>query len=96
MLKVIRNLLLKIVNDIDAGNSHASEEEEMKILEFISEFTNKQEKLSKYQAYHYLNISRASFDNYVKEGKIPPGRKQQGFTPKFWYKKDLDKYLENK
>jgi excisionase family DNA binding protein len=60
-------------------------------LSFIS---NKNEKLSKYQACKYLNISRATFDNYVREGKIPKGRKQQGFKELFFYKKDLDKYLE--
>lgn len=96
MLKVIRTILVKIVNDIDAGNSNLSSEECQEIIEHLTFISNKNEKLSKYQAYNYLKISRASFDNYVKEGKIPKGRKQQGFTEKFWYKSDLDKYLENK
>ena len=43
----------------------------------------------------YLNISRATFDNYVRAGKIPKGRKQQGFKELFFYKKDLDKFKEN-
>lgn len=47
-------------------------------------------KLSKYQACKYLNVSRATFDNYVRDKKIPKGRKQQGFKELFWYKKDLD------
>lgn len=57
--------------------------------------TNKNEKLSKYQACKYLKVSRATFDNYVKAKKIPNGRKQIGFKELFWYKKDLDKFIEN-
>ena len=34
-------------------------------------------------------------DNYVRAGKIPKGRKQQGFKELFFYKKDLDKFKEN-
>ena len=49
-------------------------------------------KYSKYQAINYLNISRATFDNYVADGKIPKGRKQQGFKEIFWLKSDLDKF----
>ena len=87
MLSIIKELLLKIINDIDTGNSNLSAN-----LSFIS---NKNEKLSKYQACKYLNISRATFDNYVRAGKIPKGRKQQGFKELFFYKKDLDKFKEN-
>lgn len=53
------------------------------------------EKLSKYQVCKYLKISRATFDNYVKAKKIPKGRKQIGFKELFWYKKDLDKFIED-
>ena len=50
--------------------------------------------MSKYEAYSYLNISRAKFDNLVKEGKIPQGKKQQGFKELSWYKKDLDLFIK--
>lgn len=43
----------------------------------------------------YLNVSRATFDRYVSEGKIPPGKKEQGFKELFWVKKDLDNFLNN-
>jgi predicted DNA-binding transcriptional regulator AlpA len=49
--------------------------------------------MSKYQAYTYLNMSRATFDNLVREGKLPKGVKVAGFKELFWYKKDLDKAL---
>lgn len=95
MLKIIRETLLKIVNDIDTGNSNLSPEECEEVIEYLSGITNKNEKLSKYQACKYLKVSRATFDNYVKAKKIPNGRKQIGFKELFWYKKDLDKFIEN-
>lgn len=96
MMKIIKDLLIKIINDIDTGNSNLSPSECEEVIDYITTLSNKNEKLSKYQSCKYLNISRASFDNYVREGKIPEGRKQQGFTEKFWFKKDLDKYKEIK
>ena len=59
-------------------------------------FTEKDIPMSKYQAFNYLHISRATFDNLVREGKIPQGKKQQGFNELQWFKKDLDTYRENK
>lgn len=50
--------------------------------------------MSKYQAYTYLNISRATFDNLVRTGKIPRGKKIAGFKELAWYKKDLKKLLK--
>ena len=79
MMRLIKELLLKIVNDIDTGNSNLSTEEWEEVIEYLSEITNKNEKLSKYQACKYLKVSRATFDNYVRAGKIPKGRKQIGF-----------------
>lgn len=35
--------------------------------------------MSKIQACDYLGVSRATFDNYVKNGWIPKGYKQDGF-----------------
>lgn len=83
MMKIIKELLLKIVNDIDTGNSNLSADECIEVIDYLSGITNKNEKLSKYQACKYLKISRATFDNHVREGKLPKGRKQQGFTEKF-------------
>lgn len=53
MLKIIREILLKIVNDIDTGNSNLSPEECEEVIEYLSGITNKNEKLSKYQACKY-------------------------------------------
>lgn len=99
MLKVIRNLLQRLLDDIDAGNSNISESDAIEIIDSLKRFTNKEKALSKYAACQYLNMSRATFDRYVTEGKLPKGKHEIGFKEKFWLKKDLDeciKKLSNK
>lgn len=89
MLQRIRKYLLQSVDDIDSGNSNITEEEAMQIAKAIREIVRKDIPMSKYQAYTYLGISRAKFDNLVREGKIPRGRKMPGFKELMWLKKDL-------
>lgn len=89
MLQTIKRLLLGIVDDIDAGNSNIDEEEAMQIIKTIRAYSRKDFPMSKYQAYTFLNISRATFDNYVRAGKIPRGKKVAGFKELQWFKKDL-------
>ncbi len=95
MLKVIRNLLVKIVDNIDAGNSNVTENEAMELAKVLQSYTDKTGRLSKYQAYQYLNISRATFDNYVRAGKLPKGKHKAGFKELSWSKKDLDDFIKN-
>ena len=94
MLKVIRNLLQNIIQDIDAGNSNISEKYAIEIVKALSEYTRKDKGISKYSACEYLNVSRATFDRYVAEGKLPKGKHEIGFKEKFWLKKDLDECIK--
>ena len=94
MLKVIRNLLQNIIQDIDAGNSNISENDSIEIIKALSEYTRKDKGISKYAACEYLNISRATFDRYVSEGKLPKGKHEIGFKEKFWLRKDLDECIK--
>ena len=100
MLKMMKKLemlklgLEQIINNIDCGNSNATDEEIDGILDIVNKTTNTQNKLSKDQACKYLNISRATFDNWVRDGKVPKGKKEQGFKELFWIKSDLDKIKE--
>lgn len=93
MLKIIRNLLVNIIDRIDSGNTNITEEEGLEVINYLNKFNNKDEGISKYSACQYLNISRATFDNLVKEGKLPEGKHIQGFKEKRWYRKDLDDYV---
>ena len=65
MLRVIRSLLLKIINDIDTGNSNITQEESLEIIDTLKRFTDRERRMSKYEACKYLNVSRATFDNSV-------------------------------
>lgn len=94
MIKVIRRLLVKLIGDIDAGNSELSENETIEVAEFLHRISDRTERLSKYKACEYLNVSRATFDNYVRAGKIPEGKHTAGFKEKSWNKKDLDKFIK--
>ena len=91
-LKLTKELLLKIANSIDENSSYINQEQYEELLSTVNFMTQSNVKYSKYQAINYLNISRATFDNYVADGKIPKGRKQQGFKEIFWLKSDLDKF----
>ena len=94
MLKLIRDQLVKIVENIDAGNSNLTEEEELELLNLTVKLTDKQKRLSKYEACRYLNVSRPTFDNYVREGKIPRGTHQAGFKELSWSQKELDECIK--
>lgn len=96
MLKIIKGLLEKIINDIDAGNSNITEDEAMEMIKVIKSYTDKTQRLSKYQACQHLNISRATFDNLVREGKLPRGQKVTGFKELFWIEKDLDDLIKSR
>lgn len=92
MLNIIKELLLNIVDNIDTGNSRIPEDKQIDIIRYLNEFTNTTERLSKYKACQYLNVSRATFDNYVREGKLPKGKKTPGFNELSWTKKELEEY----
>ena len=92
MLKVIKELLLKIIDSIDAGNSNITEKEAFEIIDIIKHYTDTTQYYNRTQAAKYLNCSVQSFDLYRKEGKIPEGIKQVGGV-RSWTKQQLDEYI---
>lgn len=96
MLNIIKNLLLNVVDNIDSGNSKIPEDKQIEIIKCLKEFTDQTERLSKYKACQYLNVSRATFDNYIRMGKLPKGKKVAGFNELSYTKKDLDLFLEKR
>ena len=80
-----------MIDDLDAGNTYVDEEDAIKVAKFLRETVRTDIPMSKYQAYTYLGISRAQFDNLVREGKIPRGKKVQGWKELQWFRKDLVK-----
>lgn len=94
MISVIREILLKMIGDIDAGNSNITENDAMELTKILKSYTDKTQKMSKYQACRHLNVSRATFDNYVREGKLPRGKHEIGFKELSWNKKELDEFIK--
>ncbi len=80
-------MLNQLIDDIDAGNSNITEEEATQIINMLSAIHDPY--LSKYQACQLLNVSRATFDNLVREGKLPRGMKRSGFKELTWKKNDI-------
>lgn len=68
--------------------------EAIEIVDSLKRFTDKEKRLSKYAACGYLNVSRATFDNYVREGKLPRGKYEIGFKELSWSKKELDEFVK--
>lgn len=89
MIDIIKSLLQNCIDRIDSGNSNLSADEEIEIIQLLKKYTDKDRKFSKYQACKYLNMSRATFDKYIREGKIPKGKKEAGFKEIFWDESEL-------
>lgn len=51
----------------------------VRLFSVLSNIANPDQRMSKIQACDYLGVSRATFDNYVRDGFIPKGIKQEGF-----------------
>ena len=95
MLKVIGKLLRDIADKIDEGSISSNPEETIQVMETLQKFVDKEQRISKYQACQYLNISRATFDNYVRDGRLPRGKHVAGYKELSWNKKDLDKFIKD-
>ena len=93
-MDVIAQLLEQCLGNIKAGTSNISEEDQLEIVAMLRKYTDKDRRLSKYQACIYLNISRATFDNYVREGKIPKGKKEIGWKELSWSESELKEVIK--
>lgn len=93
MWEVVKKALQGIIEAGDAGNTNLTEEECMTVIDTINRLTQKKRLISKYQAYTYLNISRATFDRLVSEGRLPKGKKIAGFKELFWDDQKIKEYL---
>lgn len=87
---IIKKLLLKVIKEaedkINSDTCEMTEEEAMELMATLSH-----QPLSKDQACSELNLSRSRFDDLVREGVIPKGKKRRGFKELVWYKDELQK-----
>ena len=94
MLQLIKAALQQFINDIDSGNSNINQEQQLELISILQKFNQKE--FSKLEAADYIGVSRATFDNYIKNGWIPKGQKRTGFKELSWNKFDLDNFINNK
>lgn len=80
----------ELIEKLEANTCELTEEDALEILSTVT-----RQIISKEAACSYLNISRSKFDELVKEGKLPEGKKRRGFKEKFWYKDELDATIKN-
>ena len=59
------------------------------MVDAVRRYFKKDNTWNKYQSFTFLNMSRASFDKYVREGKIPRGKKKQGSRELYWSEKEI-------
>jgi predicted DNA-binding transcriptional regulator AlpA len=87
--KQIARELRNLANKFDANTTEISETQAMDIMSMLTH-----EVMSKEQACNYLNLSRSRFDDLVREGSIPRGRKRRGFKELVWYKDELQQVIK--
>lgn len=92
LTKTIRDLLVSKIDDMDLGNSNIDEEAAINIIQAIANSTDMTIKISKYKFAQLIHISTSTFDNYVREGKIPKGKHEVGFKELFWTMKDVNDF----
>lgn len=89
MIDFISKLVCKRFRDaadkIEKGECELNKDDACKILSVIAH-----EPLTKEEACSYLNLSRSRFDDLVRLGTIPKGRKRRGTSTLYWYKDELD------
>lgn len=87
--KVLADELRNIADKLEAGTCVISMDAAEDIINMLAHIP-----LSKTEAYEYLNVSRATFDNMVAIGELPKGRKTKGKKELVWYKDELEKCIK--
>ena len=93
MKRLLINLLRQCANDLENDSCLLTEQEISNSIDYIGKLVH-DDTMSKAQACSYLKISRSSFDNLVRIGVLPRGKKVMGFKELRFYKSDLDKFKE--
>ena len=88
MKNALKNLLVregrKVLDNIDAGNNNLTEDEAIDLLDTFTHIA-----VGKQKAQELVNLQKSRFDDYVRMGKIPKGRKRKHFKELAWYKDEL-------
>lgn len=97
--RAVADMLSNGLNAINAGNSNLSEEGVLTIMKAVVDATDLSRRINKHNMCKELHISRTTFDNYVRSGKIPKGTPEAGSKELKWTMKDVkdfkDKYWKH-
>ena len=88
--EIVARLLHQYANNIENGTSNITIEEAGNILAAIAHIA-----MSKEEVCEYLNISRSRFDDLVREGRIPRGKKLKHKNNLVWYKDEILSAIDN-
>lgn len=82
--KIVAKILHQYADNIDAGNSRITSEQAVNILSCVCHI-----EMTKEEVCEHLNLSRSRFDDLVREGKLPRGRKIKHKNNLVWYKDEI-------
>ena len=85
ILNFVGKQLIDIGNKIIKGECELTDEQASIILGTVGHI-----EMTKEEACKYINIHRSRFDDYVRAGVIPKGRKKRGKTTLIWYRDEID------
>lgn len=92
-----RLILIRLAEDfaegVKTGRLDFTEAQGKRIMNTVQRVLNPQTPLricNITQACDYLHISQPTFRKYIREGKIPEGKKIAGFTELVWDKKEIE------
>jgi len=95
LLQLLKQQLLKIVDDIDSGNCNLSDDELNEAIDKLSILNNGIRRYSKrYLCDNILHCSESCFNTYLSMGLIPPGFKEIGFKELRWSIRDMKEAIE--
>ena len=83
--RLVAKYMREVSDKIEVGTSEITEPEAIDLLKVVAH-----EVLSKAQACRLLNISPTRFDDYIRAGQLPKGRKVTGYKELRWYKDELE------
>ena len=86
--KQFAKLLRELADRVDAGNTDLDEEQAIQLMSIVTH-----QPMSKEVAAKHLNMSTSKFDNLIREGWLPKGRKRLGFKEKVWYEDEIDRAI---
>lgn len=92
VVKMLRTLADNIENGEQSKYNSNLTDDEIDIL--LNDYARlNDDKLNKVHACRFLNMSRATFDRRIAEGKIPRGKKEAGWKELYWSKRELEQLI---